>query len=936
MKPLILTISAWGPFKEETVLDFGQNQEGLFLITGPTGAGKTTIFDAITFALYGNMSGSVREKGSARSDFAEPEDATYVKLVFTHRGNRYEVERNPRYERPKKRGSGVTLENERARLLLPDGKYVEGPMEVNGKLSELLRMDYRQFRQISMLAQGEFLSILTSNSAERTEVFRDVFETEKCDRLQKLLTERVRKLRAEVRELEQRMDEAVRGVVCQEEEWKLLRAAEVPSYEKMEAYLEELIKGGKEAAREENLLLSKLNKEEKRLVKKKNDILHRDKELRQARQAYDLAASRADKCQTDLQKAEKRLAAAGKFLEKKEALSEKRDINTREIEAARQLIELAKGYEDAAGEEKEAGLRCREKERAFKQDEKELLNLEKSINRLEAGLGKYDKIREALAKAEEGKKKLITRCEELSELMQKEAELEKKEVLLKEARAAYSKAEKVCEDKRSVYEEKNKTYQRAAIGMAARELEEGKPCPLCGSCHHPAPAELKTDVPTEEELKAAREELQKAKKKLTDCHERAASMLGSCTAAKEEYENSRRRLKISKKEQPGELFNQVRIRLDAAEERVRDKAGRLEKESEELKSLSEYKQKRASLREGLAVSQEEVRLLREEWALIQGKVKSLKSRLPDDCPKASGIMKKAKRLELENNKLMSELLKGEKLLREEELALASQKAACRSAEAELKKREAELKLRKPEDEKQEDRQSLNVREEELKEQKQLAQQKLNQWNAGLTLNQNALSSLKEKLSKKKEAEAAFGKAAGLEQAARGDNSHRLIFEQYVLSTYFDDILEAANYRLDGMSEGRYELSRTAQVTDKRSKAGLDIEVLDNYTGKFRTVKSLSGGEAFKAALALALGMSDVIQSYAGGIEVETLFVDEGFGSLDSESLEQAVNTLLTLASGSRMIGIISHVEELKERIDRQIRVDKTQRGSSAAGFITGF
>ena len=641
MKPITLTICGWGPYRDEQPpIDFeALGSRGLFLITGATGAGKTTIFDAVTYALYGDLSGKTREKGSVRSDFAAPSTKTYVELVMEHGGKRYRIRRNPEYMRPRKRQSKngeLTKEKENAYLTMPDGSCIEGSSEVTARIRELLKVDINQFRQLSMIAQGEFTRLLTAPSSEKSKIFREIFDTKLYERLEAKLKSSSAELYRQVMEYRHRMEEEV-SVFSPDEELK--------------AEVEALV------------------------------------------------------------------AEAGIYSER--------------------LLPFLK-----------------EKISVFLSEEKRLRSEEK--------------------KAEE--------------------EIEELAGIVKEA-------------------EKSRRMQQ--------------------------------------ELTEKRQELPAVIREYPDFHKRS------------DFEKQR-------------------------------------KEAEEIcLRISEKKKTKEALRQ-------ERQVLLEKEGLARGSFR-------DELKKAGFTGEEEYRA----------AFLPEQKRKEEQEAVRDYRQRCHAQEHLIHHLEEELKVREQRNPAEEQQKLAEIRKKK---------DSLTEAGSRLWKNRNETEKLYRSLKEKKEKSTALSEKYGiikdLDDAVNGNNKKRLVLEQYVLAAYFEEILKAANLRLAMMSGGRYTLYRTKEVTDGRSKDSLDMEVLDYYTGRYRSVKTLSGGETFKVSLSLALGMSDVVQAYSGGIQVDALFIDEGFGSLDQESLEQACQTLMSLAESDRMIGIISHVPLLSEKIENQIQVKKTSTGST--------
>lgn len=759
MRPVKMRLSGWGPYREEQKIDFeALSRRGLFLVTGDTGAGKTTVFDALTYALYGEMSGQLREKGSVRSDFADETTKTYVELTMRHRGSTYTILRSPEYLRPKKRKTGadtLVKEKERALLSLPSGEMLEGSSAVTQKIQELLGMDLRQFKQISMLAQGEFARLLTAPPKEKTQIFRDIFETEIYERFARILRERAQELFHTLQSYTHKIEEDIDSFSCVDEEWLTLAHQENISFMAVEDYLQ------------------------KKTTQLKKESAALEKELAQTEIQLE---------KTNLKVQE--LLGIYRLFEETESLS-------REARQAAPLYEKRKELENwllLVGEEKKA-------QSAFSQGQKA---------------------------ADAAKRRMQS------------------------TREAYQQAEEAEKETRGRYEAGQSAYRRAAIGIAASMVEEGKPCPVCGSLEHPVIAKCAEGIPDEKELQKLQKKAALASALLKTCYgdailakEDLERQTAALTEAEETYLRCQRDCSEAKAA-CGDVWRQL-FPLGVQEGKVQITAPMLEQAGRRLGELLEVYQ-RAD-------------------ALLSEKKKTLQEKLA-----AAGL------LDVD-------------AVREKEAALDKEKSALSD-----RKRGLLEQIRK---------------HYALRESAQRVQ-----------------SSIQEKSAAMEEIKAQYGVVKDLDNLTWGANPKRLVFEQYVLAGYFEDILRAANRRLLGMTGGRYELYRTQEVLDGRSRDNLEIRVLDHYTGRYRSIKTLSGGETFKASLSLALGLSDVIQHRNGGILVECLFIDEGFGALDEESLEQACRTLKELAGSFCMIGIISHVAQLKEQIDDKLIVKRTNYGSS--------
>ncbi len=873
MKPVELRISGWGPYKELQTIDFTRMEErGLFLITGATGAGKTTIFDAIMYALYGCMSGEVREKGSVRSDFAKPDTPTFVELSMTHKGESYHIYRNPEYLRPRKRkgadGKELTKEKEKAILTLPDGSSVEGSSEVTRKIEELLCLDYRQFKQISMIAQGEFTKLLTASSQEKTKIFRQIFDTGLYERIAQLLKERSSAIYKEVSGYRHKMDEDV----------ELYH----PLEESAEAFAT-LVQG---EAYDYEAVLAFLKEEKKRIGKDEKEVLAQYQKLEERTLVLNGKLVEAQKA-AELQKSLERETERKQLLDHR-----KEEMQQKEI-----LLWKA----DWAGEIRQQELLCEE-------SAKQIDKIKQQIRHLQEETGLREQQILTLQKLPEYQVDFEAACELKEKLSEQEQESEHNielckqlEAQLKQLQEVYLKLEQEELLARQTYEETERRYRHNLAGILSAELEENRPCPVCGSLHHPAPAAV-----AEEHL--TKEKVDQAKKAWLQKQEKTMRQHGETMAARGKAEQAR--------EKGGELLKTI---------------GQLQEQKEqfpgEIKELlSKYTRKSfegelnrlLQLRVECAEKQEQILTLQEELQQVQELFREREEERDILLTKygfASGE-------EYQGCLLSKEQIEAGK--RE----LQDYEKNCRANEEllqHLKEQVQELVLADP----------VKLKEElqEALEEKRAVQQSLSKKQESRNLTERTYSSLKTKLAGLRETMERYSLVKGLDDLANGNNKKRLVFEQYVLISCFEEILYAANLRLQTMSAGRYELRRVRGIVDARSKDNLEMEVLDYYTGKYRSVKTLSGGESFKVSLSLALGMSDVIQAQSGGIRVETMFIDEGFGTLDGESLDQACLVLQGLTESNRLIGLISHVPELSEKIPDQIRIHKTNTGSYAEVVI---
>lgn len=881
MRPIYLTISGWGPYKDLVEIDFERLQQtGLFLITGPTGAGKTTIFDAISYALYGNLSGDMREKGTVRSDFAGAEVQTFVKLKMEHGGEIYLIERNPEYMRPKKRKNGeaeYTKEKENAILTYPDGKVVEGIKEVNAKLLEILVLDYNQFKQISMLAQGQFSKLLNAGSKEKVAIFREIFGTHIFDRFTTILRARVRALEEEGKEIKHKLEEALQIL------------ADRKGAENYEEGLELGEWMDKESIHYQSALEMLIKWEKSIQAKKKNF----EREYEKADTAY-RELSVKEQAAEELHQKFDRLAGVKRRLEELSLQETEAENWKKQLEDAVRAAQV-KSYEVALIQAKEATLQAEHRGKVLKE---QYQHLQEESGQLQIyGACGEDMIAflEVNSRLQETEEKQSVAAGQLTQLMQK-SEQEKQQYLALETARDKAKTD---------FETADKAYKRGMVGIVASTmLTEGEACPVCGSLNHPRPAAMAKDVPTEQELESLAEILSVKEKQFQECYSRLVeqqtrqeTLARECDALKEQAEALMQEkdaclgvLRDKKAEEVTALLTTLTLeQVRSRQNRYAQMAGLLTGKEEEL----------AACRENI---EQATTLQKEKEEAFLGILKEKKFAGRETYTAA--LLSEEKQAQLQK-KLQQY---------QEDMAATGQLLAHLESELEGKVRP--------------DTEELKLQCKQAKIAREGIRGRLQEAGSLLDAVKETGAVLKDKLQVLEKVETRYGYEKDLEAMASGKNAANLVFEQYVLAGYFEEILRAANLRFSKMTGGRYEMARMEEASDARKKDSLEIEVMDYYTGKARPVKTLSGGESFKASLSLALGLSDVIQAMSGGIKVDVLFVDEGFGALDGESLDQACETMQSLVEHNRMIGIISHVQELRERINNQIVVERTSGGST--------
>lgn len=875
MRPVTMRLCGWGPYREEQDIDFERlSSRGLFLITGDTGAGKTTLFDAITYAVYGDMSGQLREKNTVRSDFADDETPTFVELTLTHRGKTYRIRRNPEYLRPRKRKAEAQLvkEKENAILIMPDDSRIEGSVAVTKRMEQILSMDARQFKQISMIAQGEFAKLLTAAPKEKMQIFRDIFDTTFYERVGMLLRRKAIDLAKEMEVYRHKIDEDVENYSVQDTEWQP----------------------------EPNLLpeqmIRQLREREKSEKKRDKELKAKEAELRQSFQQITERISGAERVNALLAEAKQAEKMLAQCVDRQDEMKQKRF----RLERAR-----------SAGKAALAEERMKIAGKAWEQEKASLAKLERETEEL---AGKQAQLSGVYEKKDELQTYLSVGLEYAAVIEQvKQAETEhlSSQKRLDKMQDSLLTAKEEADQKRAGFLEAQNRYFHEAAGILAELLTEGKPCPVCGSTEHPKIAERGEDPIDEAKLKQLQDQREQAEASLAELSGRTVALKQETEQKKTVVSEMNARLKqLKERWQQAEKCcgDDVCVKLGVVpgEEATQEKCNRLEKRLQSC--VEEYQKVTVLLREKeeqKAEKRDRAETLHRE---ANEEDRKFRETLSEYGFKDTQEYHESRLTPDEEREFQREIENyGAQLQSAKDRAERSRQAAADLSPVELT--------------------PLTDQKEALQheQEKILEQQKHNY--LLLQSAEKLRKSIEQKQEKLKGLAERYGVVKDLDGVASGNNSRRLVFEQYVLAGYFEEILEAANLRLRKLTSGRYELSRVDEIGDGRTKDSLDMRVLDHYTGRHRPVKTLSGGELFKTSLSLALGLSDVIQQKKGGITVECLFIDEGFGALDSESIEQACITLRSLSLGSCMIGIISHVPELKEQIENRLTVKRTSRGS---------
>lgn len=913
MRPTKLTISAFGPYAGKEVLDLDSlGESGLYLITGTTGAGKTSIFDAITYALYDRPSGDIRDDSMLRSKYADETTETFVELEFICKEKIYKVRRNPEYRRMKLHGEGMTTQIARAELYLPDGKIIDkSKKEVTKYITEIIGIDREQFLQIAMIAQGDFRKVLLADTEERKKIFRQIFKTHKFEKIQEQIKNETLSLKKQFDVAKQSFLTYASGMACDTESEffdlvNIAKNGEITTQETIN-----LVSTLIEMDTMENERLTQKLGEVESALEKVNATIGKAEEYVKNVETYKIMQARIPKAVEAYDFAKAKLDE--ETLKKPEVERNEKEITLIENELPNYdvlfalRLEIKKLSDSIVKEESDLqvmGSELLKKEtfiNSLKERNKELENasatkekLEAEKSRVDEFLLKVEKLGKDIGKLKIEKEQLVAEQEGFTLLNEKAKNLADK------------------------YNDLNKRFLDGQAGIMASALKVGEPCPVCGSKEHPILAQKASFVPTEEELKKAKAEAEseskKAEEKSVDCakkkglvealekttHEQYKELLGTPIVDSLDVilESVREKYKELKAQN-----NATALKIQAETEKVNEKSKIDKNLPMEESALEKLRVEKVEIEKRIATATAtRAQKAKQEEQLV----KDLKFNSKDEADKALDALRRM----VKNLKEGFENADKEcGIKRDELLKIQDTVSTLRNVVANVCEIDLDSEKTKKNTLVEEKNELLNLKEKLV---------------SRILMNKTCLENIQKTAKESKEIEERFRWMTTLSETANGGISgrERISFETYVQMNYFERILRRANIRLRKMTSGQYDLIRRVDELGKRAQVGLDIDVIDHYNGSIRPVNSLSGGEQFKASLALALGLSDEIQSSAGGVRLDTMFVDEGFGSLDGESLQLAISTLQDLTEGRRLVGIISHVEELKSKIDKQIVVEK--------------
>ena len=928
MRPLRLTLSAFGPYAAQTTLDLEKlGKGGLYLITGDTGAGKTTIFDAITYALYDHSSSGIREGSMLRCKYVDDKTPTFVELEFEVHGVRYMVRRNPEYQRPKTRGEGMTTEKADATLTYPDDRPpVTKAKDVTAAVQEIIGLDYNQFSQIVLIAQGQFTKLLNASTEERSRIFRKLFRTQRYAQLQERLQAEAAALNQQRTAQNAKLDSLLGGLQFSPEDpdaeaLRVLCAQTVP--ETALTLLDALTARQAAALEEAGTALQ--------TTEAQLDTVQR--QLGAAAQAQRLAQQLAAR-QAELAAARPALDAARAEADRHAGDAAQLDALTAQVTQAQSALAAYDALDALCRQQTEARDAARLAAAQAHKRRTQLDSLNAALAAAETELSALADADTRLLALQTRSTQLAQRGEALTKLEQRLAECQHQAKRAHKAQESYRAAAAAQDEARARQNTLERAFLDAQAGLLAESLTEGAPCPVCGSTHHPARALLPHTAPTQAQVEAARQAAAAADRQAQTASAAAQSALAAANEAKISLRRDAETLLPERFTAPegtvpltfALMTNVLAEETAALQTAQADCAAQCRQAEADCRRKAQLEADRQNkTRQRPALEQAATEADRSAAAqnasadALEGQIAERRAALP--YPRRADAQAALDKLEADRSALRTGMDTAQRRLKQAEQTVAAAEAAVDALTAQQTAAQKELPARSAEE--------LTAQQTALTAARETLRSREKQLSAQLLPNRKTAAQYRAAAEARQTLESRWQWVSALAATAGGTltSKQKIKLEAYIQMNYLDRILRYANTRLMQMTAGQYELERIG-AENQRSQSGLDLGVIDHYNGTRRSVKTLSGGESFKASLALALGLSDEVQSSAGGIRLDTLFLDEGFGSLDEESLELAIRVLSGLTEGDRLVGIISHVGALKDRIDRQVVVHKARTGGS--------
>lgn len=918
MRPLKITMSAFGPYAGEVTLDMQKlGKSGIYLITGDTGAGKTTVFDAISYALYGEASGNYRENTTLRSKYASADTPTFVELEFEYNNEIYKINRNPEYPRPNKRGEGFTKQSANAELVMPDGSVITKIKEVNAKVEEIIGINKNQFSQIEMIAQGDFRKLLNCETNERSKIFRKIFKTEPYHNIEIKLSSLFNELKRNREKEKSGIEQYINQLKCNENDTLSLELERAKSGDVL---IEDVIKLAGEIINKDTLEYTKTQKNIESIneeIEKINSNIKLYENQEATKKAYAKASAKLEELKTKRNECEKAYKSA-------EAQRERLDDLTRKINLINSKMPKYDELKSLENSIKERTQSFEKSNNLLKLKQQEITLLEKEIDEKSKALEEVKGADLLVQKLTVQKEEINKKAEALKEL---KTEIDRCKTEQKNLKNAQSFAKSALDEYGALENEYNQIYIaffNEQAGIIADGLKDGEPCPVCGSTSHPNLARKSENAPSQADVESAQNLVKKAQEKADKARDTASAL-------KSRFDEIAANVKSSAKKLFGtddNVFDDYNSNINALKKEYDCTLALLKTANEKLSLYKKLDKEIPKIQEKQKSLSDEISTLNTQKASDEAfisentkRVTSIKSEL--DFESADLAKDKLKEYTNLSNDIKNAIEKSKNDFDDIKSKYDTQKGTKASLENALKEfKEIDLA-------------SLNEKSLKLNEYKKDIDETAKSLYSRIESNKLLVDNISEKRDILKGYDDKYVWLKALSETANGDISgkEKITLETFVQMTYFDSIIRKANIRLLTMSDGQYELVRRSDAETLKKNEGLALDVIDHFNASSRSVSTLSGGESFMASLCLALGLSDEIQSSNGGIKLDTMFVDEGFGSLDGEALDRALSALTSLSQGNRLVGIISHVDALRDRIDNKIVITKDRTIGSNAQII---
>ena len=918
MRPLKITMSAFGPYAGEVTLDMQKlGKSGIYLITGDTGAGKTTVFDAISYALYGEASGNYRENTTLRSKYASADTPTFVELEFEYNNEIYKINRNPEYPRPNKRGEGFTKQSANAELVMPDGSVITKIKEVSAKVEEIIGINKNQFSQIAMIAQGDFRKLLNCETNERSKIFRKIFKTEPYHNIEIKLSSLFNELKRNREKEKSGIEQYINQLKCNKNDTLSLELERAKSGDVL---IEDVIKLAGEIINKDTLEYTKTQKNIESIneeIEKINSNIKLYENQEATKKAYAEASTKFEELKTKRNDCEKAYKSA-------EAQRERLDDLTRKINLINSKMPKYDELKSLENSIKERTQSFEKSNNLLKLKQQEITLLEKEIDEKSKALEEVkgaDLLAQKLTvKKEEIKKK----AEALKEL---KTEIDRCKTEQKNLKNAQSFAKSALDEYGALENEYNQIYIaffNEQAGIIADELKDGEPCPVCGSTSHPNLARKSENAPSQADVESAQNLVKKAQEKADKARDTASVLKSRVDEISANVKSAAKKLFGT----DDNVLDDYNSNISALKKEYDCTLALLKTANEKLSLYQKLDKEIPKIQEKQKSLSDEISKLNTQKASDEAfisentkRVTSIKSEL--DFESADLAKDKLKEYTNLSNDIKNAIEKSKNAFDDIKSKYDTQKGTKASLENALKEfKEIDLA-------------SLKEKSLKLNEYKKDVDKTAKSLYSRIESNKLLVDDISKKRDILKGYDDKYVWLKALSETANGDISgkEKITLETFVQMTYFDSIIRKANIRLLTMSDGQYELVRRSDAETLKKNEGLALDVIDHFNASTRSVSTLSGGESFMASLCLALGLSDEIQSSNGGIKLDTMFVDEGFGSLDGEALDRALSALTSLSQGNRLVGIISHVDALCDRIDNKIVITKDRTIGSNAQII---